>query len=145
MKIGLDIGRVFAKCLIFDKFSLWFTYRLSKSTYASQFTWLKVLIGLKKDPSRNKWFRHRLQICVFSGLVIGWWSKRRVAHQYPTQSWVTPLGSAPIACFASVRSLTRLVHFSGYFEQPLSNSLASLNHERKNVLPALTDPDFCFW
>ena len=35
----LDIGRVFAKCLIFDEFFLWFTYRLSKSTYASQFTW----------------------------------------------------------------------------------------------------------
>ena len=36
---GLDIGRVFAKWIIFDKFFLWFTYRLSKSTYASQFTW----------------------------------------------------------------------------------------------------------
>ena len=35
----LDIGRVFAKCLIFDEFFLWLTYRLSKSTYASQFTW----------------------------------------------------------------------------------------------------------
>ena len=39
LKIGLDIGCVFAKCLIFDEFVLWFTYRLSKSTYASQFTW----------------------------------------------------------------------------------------------------------
>ena len=48
LKIGLDIGRVFAKCLIFDEFFLWLTYRLSKSTYASQFTWLKVLICLKK-------------------------------------------------------------------------------------------------
>ena len=26
LKIGLDIGRVFAKCLIFDEFSLWLTY-----------------------------------------------------------------------------------------------------------------------
>ena len=33
----------------------------------------KVLVGLNKGPSRNKWFRHRLQICLFSGLVIGWW------------------------------------------------------------------------
>ena len=33
-EIGLDIGRVFAKCLIFDEFFLWLTYRLSKSTYA---------------------------------------------------------------------------------------------------------------
>ena len=39
LKIGLDIGRVFVKCLIFDKFFLWFTYRLSKGPYASQFTW----------------------------------------------------------------------------------------------------------
>ena len=37
--IGLDIGRgFFAKCLIFDEFVPWFTYRLSKSTSASQFT-----------------------------------------------------------------------------------------------------------
>ena len=39
LKIGLDIGRVFVKCLIFDEFFLWLTFRLSKSTYASQFTW----------------------------------------------------------------------------------------------------------
>ena len=38
LKIGLDIGRVFAKCLIFDEFFLWLIYRLSKSTYASQFS-----------------------------------------------------------------------------------------------------------
>ena len=31
-EIGLDIGHVFAKCLIFNKFFLWFTYRLSKGT-----------------------------------------------------------------------------------------------------------------
>ena len=65
-------------------------YRLSKSTCASQFTWQKVLIGLRKGPSRNKRFRHTLQICVFSGSVIGWWSKLRAAHPYPTQSWVPP-------------------------------------------------------
>ena len=88
LKIGLDIGRVFAKCLIFDEFFLWLTYRLWKSTYASQFTWLKVLICLKKGPSRNKWFRHRLQIFVFSGLVIGWWLKRWAGLPYPTQIWV---------------------------------------------------------
>ena len=28
--LSLDIGHVFAKCLIFDEFFLWFTYRLSK-------------------------------------------------------------------------------------------------------------------
>ena len=37
LKIGFDIGRVFAKCIISDEFFLWFIYRLSKSTYASQF------------------------------------------------------------------------------------------------------------
>ena len=33
-EIGLDIGSVFAKCIIFDEFILWLTYRLSKSIYA---------------------------------------------------------------------------------------------------------------
>ena len=37
--LKISIGRVFAKCLIFDEFFLWLTYRLSKSTYVSQFTW----------------------------------------------------------------------------------------------------------
>ena len=49
-----------------------------------------MLLGLRKDPSRNKWFRYRLQICVFSGLVIEWWSKLQAAHPYPIQSWVSP-------------------------------------------------------
>ena len=44
----------------------------------------------KKGPSKHKWFRHRSQICIFSGLVIGWWSKLRTTHPYPTQSWVPP-------------------------------------------------------
>ena len=40
-KIGLDTGRIFAKCLIFYEFF----HRLSKSIHASQFTCLKVVIG----------------------------------------------------------------------------------------------------
>ena len=48
------------------------------------------LFGIKKGPSKNKWFRYRLQFRVFSGLVIGWWSKLRAAPPYPTQSWVPP-------------------------------------------------------
>ena len=49
----------------------------------------------KNGPSRNKWFRHsRLQICVFSGLVIGWWSKLWARHPYPTQISVPPLPQA---------------------------------------------------
>ena len=34
---------------------------------------------------KKKWFRHRLQFCVFSGLVIGWSSKFRATPPYPTQ------------------------------------------------------------
>ena len=30
LKIDLDIGRIFTKCLIFDEFFLWFTYRIVK-------------------------------------------------------------------------------------------------------------------
>ena len=92
LKIGLDIGRVFAKSLIFNVFFLWFTYRLSKRYLRIPIYMVKVglLFGLKKGPSRNKWFRHRLQNCVFSDLVIGWWSKLLAAHPYPTQSWVPP-------------------------------------------------------
>ena len=47
----------------------------------------------KTGPSICKWFSYRLQICTFSGLVIGWWSKLRTAHPYPTQNWVPPRGS----------------------------------------------------
>ena len=42
----------------------------------------------KKVPSKNKWFRFRLQFCFFSGLVIGWWSKLRAAPPYPNRIWV---------------------------------------------------------
>ena len=31
-----------------------------------------------------------MEICILSGLVIGWWSKFWAAHPYPTQSWVPP-------------------------------------------------------
>ena len=78
------------------------TYRLSKSAYASWFIWLKVLIGLKKGPSRSKWFSYRLQICAFSGLVIGWWSKLWAAYPYPTQSWVPPWVSKCIYIFLTL-------------------------------------------
>ena len=64
------IGCIFAKCLIFDKFVVWFTYTLSKSMHPNLHG-KKVLSGLKRCPSRNKWFRlrHMLQICILSGLV----------------------------------------------------------------------------
>ena len=39
---------------------------------------------------KQNWFRYRLQICIFSGLVIGWWSKLRAAPPYPSQIWVPP-------------------------------------------------------
>ena len=47
----------------------------------------KVLIGFKRALQETNGL-HMLQICVFSGLVIGWWSKLRAAHPYPTQVWV---------------------------------------------------------
>ena len=86
LKIGLDIGRVFAKCLIFDEFFssglpigcqkyLCMPIHIVKSTDSF----------LKKGPSRNKWFRQRLQIFVSSGLVIGWWLKLWAGLPYPTQ------------------------------------------------------------
>ena len=61
----------------------------------------------RKGLSRSKWFRHRLQICVFSGLVIGWWLKLRAAHQYPTQSWVPP---PPAVCSTFDPKLGRLAN-----------------------------------
>ena len=48
LKIGLDIGQVLGKYIIFNEIFLNLPYRLSKSTHACQFTWLKVLIGLKR-------------------------------------------------------------------------------------------------
>ena len=69
--------------------------KLSKSTYTSQFTWLKSTDWFKKGPSRSKWFRRKLQICIFSGLVTGWWLKLRAVHPYPTQSWVPPPPGLP--------------------------------------------------
>ena len=77
---------------------------MSKWTSESQFTRWKVLIDLKKDPSKNKWFRYRLQLnssknkwfryrlqfCVFSVLVIGWWSKLRAVPLFPSQIWIYP-------------------------------------------------------
>ena len=63
--------------------------RLSKSTLTSRFAWWKVLIGLKRAPRKT----NGLDIgCrwVFSGLVIGWWSKLRAGRPYPTQIWIPP-------------------------------------------------------
>ena len=51
---------------------------------------LKSTDWFKEGPSINKWFRYRLQFCIFSGLAIGWWSKLRAAPPYPTQILSTP-------------------------------------------------------
>ena len=87
LKIGLDIGCIFAKYIIFNKFSFSLPIGCQVLMHANLHG-RKYWLALKKGPSRNKWFRHRSQICVFSGLVIGWWSKLWAAHPYPTQSWV---------------------------------------------------------
>ena len=44
LKLGLEIGRVFAKCLIFDEFFFWFTYRLHG----------KITDWLKKGPFKKQ-------------------------------------------------------------------------------------------
>ena len=59
----------------------------------------KVLIGLKKGPSRNKWFRHRSQIC---GLL--WFSYRVVVEtsgrtSVPISKLSTPRVSHVLSCF----------------------------------------------
>ena len=69
-----DIGRVFAKCLIFDEVFLWFTYqyvRMHPIHYMVKRYWLVQKWALL----RNRWFKQRLPICAFSGLLIGWWLK----------------------------------------------------------------------
>ena len=72
-------------------FPLVYRYSLSKSTtFASKFTWQKVLVGLKKGPSRNKWFRHR-----FANLHLPWVSYRVVVKtmghtSVPNSSLSTP-------------------------------------------------------
>ena len=72
-------------------FSLFYIRRVNSSVHFKSMLYL--------DLGRYCWnmyvawdciFSCRLQICTFSGLVIGWWSKLRAAHPYPTQSWVLP-------------------------------------------------------
>ena len=95
LKIGLDIGLVFAKCLIFDEFSSGLPIGCQKIPMHPNLHGKKYWFVLKKGPSRNKWFRHRLQIFVFSGLVIGWWLKLWAGHPYPNQIWVRPPYAPP--------------------------------------------------
>ena len=45
----------------------------------------------KTKNKKNKWLRHRLQIFVFSGLVIGWWLKLWAGHPVPNSN----LSSSP--------------------------------------------------
>ena len=52
----------------------------------------KYWLVLKRVLQEANGLSYRLQICIFSGFVIGWWLKLRAAHPYPTQSWVPPRG-----------------------------------------------------
>ena len=55
LKIGLDIGHVFAKCLIYDKFFLWFTYWWSKHTLCIPIYMVKSTdLFKKKRPFKKK-------------------------------------------------------------------------------------------
>ena len=93
------------------------------------------MIGLKKGRSQNKWFRHRSQICAFSGLVIGWWSKLWAAHPYPTQSWVPPwdchiwnytMNFYAIVSFNALTTDLQVEHFSFLFSCPCLVYMSSL-------------------
>ena len=59
LKIGLDIGCLFAKCLTVSKvffFYLQVVKKYFKSTFIQNYM-VKILIGCKKGFLRNKWFR----------------------------------------------------------------------------------------
>ena len=47
---------------------------------------------------------------VFSGLVIGWWSKIWAGHPYPTQIWVAPPPNELVGTFAGVILQVTLIY-----------------------------------
>ena len=57
LKIGLDIGRVFAKCLIFGEFFLWLTYRLSKVPICIPIYMVKSTDLFKKGAFKKQMFQ----------------------------------------------------------------------------------------
>ena len=72
LKIGLDIGRVFAKFLIFDEFFLWaLPIGCQKVPMHPDSNGKKYWLVLKKALQETNGSDDRLQIFVFSGLVIG--------------------------------------------------------------------------
>ena len=91
LKIGLDIGCGFEKKKAFnDFFFLWLTLPIGVKKYLCIPIYMVKSTDLfKKSPSRKNRLDtgrgHRLQISVFSGLIIGWWLKFWAGHPYPTQ------------------------------------------------------------
>ena len=78
LKIGLDMGRIFAKSSIFDECFLKFTCRLSKIMHSNLHV-KKEMIGLKKGPSKNKWFRYIG--CNFASSPVRVWFNYRVVTE----------------------------------------------------------------
>ena len=65
----------------------------------------------KKGDTFKKWFRHRLQIFVFSGLVIGWWLKLWTAIRTQLKFEVPPLNELVIVgAFAGVILKVTLIY-----------------------------------
>ena len=97
LKIDLHIGRIFAKCLIFDDFFPLVYLQVVKK-------YLCIPIYMIKSTG---WFKCTLQETMVYAWVtnlcllwfIGWWSKLPARHSYPTQIWVPSLESA-IYCLA---------------------------------------------
>ena len=52
-----------------------------------------------------------MQFRVFSGLVIGWWSKLQAAPPYPTQSWVPPFKKVHHVANLILTSMQLLISF----------------------------------
>ena len=87
LNIGLDIGRVFPKCLIFDEFSFGSPIGCQKVLLHPNLHGKKYCLVLKRTLQET----NGLDIgCKFASslvyVVVGWWSKLRAAHRYPIQS-----------------------------------------------------------
>ena len=76
LKIGLDIlvGRVFAKCVIFDEFFLWFTYRLSK--YFSPHKKYKIHFRIMSSYGRTSMWPDKRSITV----LMSWHAHTTIVH-----------------------------------------------------------------
>ena len=120
-EIGLDIDWICAKCLIF-----YYIFSLNYLLVVEKYICIPILntwYGFKKkESSKNKWFRYRLQICIFSasGLILGGGQNFRPASilnssWVPLWLWITEFYLFRILCYGynmnhvcSCRSFTKV-------------------------------------